>query len=368
MAAIRPQSIEELAQVIADAAAEGRKLELRGGGSKAEVGAPREADVLDLTAFFGITGYDPAELVLTAGAGTPLAEIEAAVAERGQMLAFEPSDHGPMFGRPAGAATIGGVVAAGVSGSRRLSRGAARDHLLGFRAVSGRGEAFTGGGKVVKNVTGYDLPKVMAGSLGRLAALTEVTLKVLPRPQTNLSLAIEGLAPGAAVALMSGAMGSKADVAAAAHAPGLTVLRLEGFGPSVEARAALLQSMIPAARRLDQDEAGRFWAGMREPLAGQPVLWRLSVPPNRGSDVVAALGGDWRMDWAGGLVWVAAADAGAVRSAAETAGGHAMLVRAPEAVRARVPTLHPQPAGVAALETRVRRAFDPTGVFETGRF
>ena len=234
--------------------------------------------------------------------------------------------------------------------------------------MSGRGEVFVGGGKVVKNVTGYDLPKVMAGSWGRLAALTEVTLKVLPRPPVALSLAVEGLDPRAAVSLMSTAMGSQADVAAAAHAPGFNVIRLEGFGPSVDARSALVRTLAQGARALAEDEAEQLWARLRNPLPQGEVLWRISVPPSRAPDLVEAIKGDWLMDWAGGLIWAASADASAVRQAAETAGGHAMLVRAPEAMRAQVPALHPQPAGVAALEARVRRAFDPAGVFETGRF
>ena len=353
---MHPESTEELARTIAEAAATGAKLELRGGGSKAEVGAPRQAQVLDMTGFAGILDYDPAELVLTAAAGTRLAEIEATVAEQGQMLAFEPFDHGPMFGRPEGAATIGGVVAAGVSGSRRLSRGGARDHLLGFKAVSGRGEAFVGGGKVV------------TGSWGRLAALTEVTLKVLPRPPMARSWAIEGLDPGAAVALMSEAMGSQADVAAAAHEPNFTVIRLEGFGPSVDARSALVRALAPGALALADEDAARFWARLRKPLPGRETLWRISVPPSRAPGVVETLAGAWTMDWAGGLIWSACEDAAAVRQAAEAAGGHAMLIRAPEASRGTVSALHPQPAGVAALEARVRRAFDPAGVFETGRF
>jgi glycolate oxidase FAD binding subunit len=365
---MRPENIEELVGVIADAAANGSKLELRGGSSKLDVGAPRQAQAVDMTGFSGIIDYDPAELVLTAHAGTPLAEIEAAVAEKGQMLAFEPFDHGPIFGRPAGAATIGGVVAAGVSGSRRLSRGSARDHLLGFKAVSGRGEVFVGGGKVVKNVTGYDLSKVMAGSWGRLAAMTELTLKVLPRPPVERSLAIEGLGLAAASALMSKAMGSQADVAAAAQAPGLLVFRLEGFGPSVEARSALLKEMAPGLRTLGEAEAGEFWARLRNPLPGQGLLWRVSVPASRAPGVIEALEGDWLMDWAGGLIWSASEDAAGVRSAASAVGGHALLLRASEALRTEVPAMHPPTAGVAALEARVRRAFDPADVFETGRF
>ena len=365
---MRPRNIDDLARIVGAAAADGGKLELRGGGSKAGVGAPRDAEILDMTGFSGVLDYDPAELVLTAGAATPLAEIQAAVAERGQMLAFEPFDHGPMFGRPEGAATIGGVIAAGVSGSRRLSRGAARDHLLGFKAVSGRGEVFVGGGKVVKNVTGYDLCKLVAGSWGRLAALTEVTLKVLPRPPVARSLEVRGLEPAQATQLMSKAMGSQAEVAAAAHAPGLTVIRLEGVGPSVEARALLIRAM--GGRLLAEDRAERFWAGLRNPLPKAEILWRLSLPPSRAPELLQALDGEWRMDWAGGLIWSAPTDATAegIRRAADAVGGHAMLMRAPEAMRAEVPALHPAGAGVAALEARVRRAFDPAGVFETGRF
>jgi len=365
---MKPASVEELETIVSAAAASGARLELRGGGSKAGIGAPREAEIVDMTGFAGILDYDPAELVLTAGAGAPLVEIEAALAEQGQMLAFEPFDHGPMFGQAAGAATLGGVIAAGVSGSRRLSRGAARDHALGFKAVSGRGEAFVGGGKVVKNVTGYDLSKVMAGSWGRLAALTEVTLKVLPRPEVTRSLAIQGLEPAAAIEVMSRALGSQAEVAAAAHTPGLTVIRLEGFGPSVEARARLVRAM--GGRLMAEDRAARFWSRLRQPLADAEVLWRISVPPSRAAEVVAALDGEWAMDWAGGLIWNAPVDATAemIRRHAEEVGGHAMLVRAPDALRAAVPALHPAAPGVAALEERVRRAFDPMGVFETGRF
>jgi glycolate oxidase FAD binding subunit len=354
---MRPTSIEELAQIIAEAAASGRKLEIIGGGTKAEIGAPRKAEPLDMTAFSGVIDYDPAELVLTAGAGTPLAEIEALVAASHQMLAFEP--HG------APGSTLGGIVAAGVSGSRRVSRGAVRDHLLGFKAVSGRGEAFVGGAKVVKNVTGYDLPKLACGSWGRLFAMTEVTLKVLPAPETTLTLAAEGLDPAAAVALMSKALGSQADVAAAACTNGVTALRLEGFGPSVAARRKLLETMAPL-RALSEADAGRFWAALKHPLRDAPVLWRLSLPASRAVEVLGL--GPWVMDWAGAQVWLACEDAAAVRPAAEAAGGHAMLVRAPEAMRRDIPALHPQPAPVMALETRLRRAFDPAGVFETGRF
>ncbi len=354
-----PTTTEELAGIIADAAASGRKLEIVGGGTKAEIGAPRQAERLDMTGFSGVIDYDPAELVLTAGAGTPLAEIEALVASKNQMLAFEP--HG------APGSTIGGVVAAGVSGSRRVSRGAVRDHLLGFKAVSGRGEAFVGGAKVVKNVTGYDLPKLAAGSWGRLFALTEVTLKALPRPPEQLTLAAEGLDFASAIALMAIALGSQADLAATASVDGVTALRLEGFGPSVAARRTMLERM-GLLRVLPAREAEVFWTQLKNPLADAAVLWRLSLPASRAPEVLDRGLGPWAMDWAGARIWLACDDAEAVRAAAEAAGGHAMLVRAPDAMRRTVPALHPQPAAVMALEARVRRAFDPAGVFETGRF
>jgi glycolate oxidase FAD binding subunit len=356
---MRPSSQEELAEMIAGAAASGRRLQVSGGGTRSHIGAPHDAEWLHMTAFSGVIDYDPAELVLTAGAGTPLAEIEALVAKHNQMLAFEP--HG------AAGSTIGGVVGAGISGSRRVSRGAVRDHLLGFKAVSGRGEAFVAGAKVVKNVTGYDLPKLACGSRGRLFALTEATLKVLPRPPEQLTLAVDGLEPADAVALMSRALGSQADVAAAASSAGVTALRLEGFGPSVAARRRLLEEMAPLSALSDRD-AQAFWSALKAPLPDAPVLWRLSLPASRCAQVIAAGLGPWAMDWAGARLWLACDDAEAVRAAASAAAGHAMLVRAPEALRRTVPTLHPQPEPVAALEARIRRAFDPAGVFETGRF
>ncbi|MEI9889248.1 MAG: FAD-binding protein [Caulobacteraceae bacterium] len=285
---MRPTTLEDLAGIVAEAAAAGRKLEIAGGGSKGEVGAPRAAERLDMTGFNGVIDYDPAELVLTVGAGTPLAEIETLIASKSQMLAFEP--HG------APGSTIGGIVAAGVSGSRRVSRGAVRDHLLGFKAVSGRGEAFVGGAKVVKNVTGYDLPKLACGSWGRLLALAEVTLKVLPRPPEQLTLFAEGLDPADAVALMSRALGSQADVAAAACADGVTALRLEGFGPSVKARRALLEAMM-SLRAVSEGDARVFWSALTTPLPQAPVLWRLSLPASRAADVVQAELGPWMMDW-----------------------------------------------------------------------
>ena len=366
----RPATIEELCEIVAA----GGKLRLRGGGSKDAIGAPTPgATVIDMRGFTGVIDYDPPELVLTVGAGTPLADVQALVAGEGQMLAFDPFDHGAMLGGAARSATMGGVIAAGVAGPARLSRGGARDHLLGFTAVSGRGERFVAGAKVVKNVTGYDLPKVVTGSWGRLVALTELTLKVLPRPAMRRTLVMRGLDAASAVDALAAAMGTAAEVSAAAHLPDwrdgpVTAVRFDGFPKSVAARAAMLTGF----EAVDDAAGDALWDAVRY-AALLPVdrpLWRLVVAPSRAPDVVATLpDADWLFDWAGGLIWLASeADPAVVRAAAVAAGGHAMLFRADEDVRAAGPALHPQPPALAALEERVRRAFDPDGVFETGRF
>lgn len=385
MAAPRPASADELAGIVASAAGNGRRLELRGGGSKAAIGLPgRDVEIVDMTGFARVIDYDPTELVLTVGAGTPLAEVEALVAGEGQMLAFDPFDHGPIFGRPVGAATIGGVVAAGVAGSRRVSAGGARDHLLGLVGVSGRGERFVAGAKVVKNVTGYDLPKLMCASWGRLAGFTELTLKVLPRPRESVTRIVHGRSPREALATIAAAMRSRAGIAAAAHIPGhlrdgeaLTALRLEGVGPSIAARLDMLDRLpegLAAGEQASAGEGDAIWAGLRTlaPLDDGRALWRISLPARGCVPFVAALraaGAHYLIDWAGSLVWLSFdGPAATVRRAAAAAGGHAMLVRGDPALRAVTPVFHPQPRALAALEERVRLAFDPAGVFETGRF
>jgi glycolate oxidase FAD binding subunit len=381
---LRPESVEELADAVASAAAAGRRLAICGGGSKEAIGADApDADRLDMSAFAGAIDHDAPELVLTAGAATPLATIQSLLREAGQMLAFEPFDHGPIFGQPNGRATLGGIIAAAVAGSQRLTCGGVRDHLLGFRAVSGRGEAFVAGAKVVKNVTGYDLPKLACGSWGRLFALTEVTFKVLPAPRYRRTMVIDSLDFGAAQAAMSRALGSRAGVAAAAYLPPAsgrpshTAFRLQGVAPSVAARADLLVELMAATamvRVAGEDEAEAIWDGLRT-LATLPVelpLWRIAVAPSLAAGLIAALAPaahEWLADWGGGLIWLASGrDAGALRAAAAAAGGDATLVRASPELRAAVPALPPQPSALAGLESRVRRAFDPAGVFATGRF
>lgn len=385
-ATLTPDSPDELIDAIATAARAGTKIALRGGGSKDGLGASTsDAQIIDMRGFAGVVDYDPPELVLTVGAGTPLSVVRDLVAQQGQMLAFDPFDHGPLLGRPAGRATIGGIVAAGVSGSLRLTQGAARDHLLGLEAVSGRGERFVAGAKVVKNVTGYDVPKLMAGSWGRLAAITQVTLKVLPLPRTRATKLIVGLDCATAVRAMSKALASQAEVSAAAYLPrsqhaggaSLTALRVQGFAASVKARCVMLNRLLAdhgPLEHLDDGNCTNFWNEMAtlSSLDAGRTLWRVHVPPSRAADLIAGFQparADWLLDWAGGLIWMLFdGPPDRLRGAVASMGGHATLVRAPEARRQAVPAFHPPAPGVAALEARVRRAFDPAGVFETGRF
>jgi glycolate oxidase FAD binding subunit len=396
---IKPRDAREVEAALQWALAEAKALELIGQGSKRAIGRPAQTDItLDLSALSGVTLYEPEELVLSAKAGTPLAEIEALVASKGQQLAFEPMDYGPILGGPAGRGTIGGALAANLSGPRRIKAGAARDHLLGFSAVSGRGETFKSGGRVVKNVTGYDLCKLMAGSWGTLAAMTEVTIKVLPKPETEMTVLVRGLEPAAAVTAMTAAMGSSCDVSGAAHLPtavaaripeiagvggAVTALRLEGFAPSVSHRRAVLEALTRSfgdVAALPEAQSRALWQAVRDvtpfaAVSAQAPLWRISTAPDRGAALmVIADQPDAQVlfDWAGGLVWVALAssdDAGAaaIRRAVAAIGGHATLVRAPDAVRAAIDVFEPQSAGLAALTKRVKESFDPNRVLNPGR-
>jgi glycolate oxidase FAD binding subunit len=380
-----PATAGEVENIVAEAASDSRPLEIRGGGSKRAIWERSPAALLDMSSIAGITDYDPDELVVTALAGTPLAELEAALAQRDQMLAFEPFDHGPLFGEPAGRATLGGVVAANVSGSRRVSAGAARDHILGFSAVSGRGEAFKGGGAVVKNVTGFDIPKLMAGSWGTLAVLTSLTMRVLPRPRAERTLLLRGLSDEAANRAMTKAVQSRVAVSAAAHLPAeaITALRIEGFGPSMQVRcrelSRELEDLCPA-EAIEEEQSRAFWSRMRTlgmlPVAGHD-LWRIALPPAAGWKLIAALGAagaTCAADWAGGLIWAAvpkdsvdAAGEPPVREQAQTHGGYAMLIRAPAATRLRpASSARAHETGLRQLQMRVKSAFDPLGILNPG--
>ena len=294
------------------------------------------------------------------------------------------------------------MLAANLAGPRRIKVGAARDHFLGFSAVSGRGETFKSGGRVVKNVTGYDLSKLMAGSWGTLAVMTDVTIKVLPRPETEETLIVLGLDDATAVQTMSAAMGSAAEVSGAAHVPAtvatrlpvsslaagrrsVTALRLEGVPPSIAHRRQLLTDLFRSRELTTLADADSvvFWRAMRDvtPFAASAVgadrpLWRISTAPAKGAALAASLAAscdaEILYDWAGGLVWAmlpASDDAGAaaVRAASAAHGGHATLIRAPASVRAAVEVFEPQDRVLAALSKRVKEAYDPKGILNPGR-
>jgi glycolate oxidase FAD binding subunit len=414
---LKPQTDAQLREAVAWACAEEAPLEVVGLGSKRGYGRPiQTAHTLDLSGLTGITLYEPDELVLTAKAGTPLAEIRHELGEHGQHLAFEPPDLAPLYGGLHGAGTAGGLVATNLSGSRRIMSGAARDFFLGFKGVSGRGEPFKSGGRVMKNVTGYDLSKLLCGSFGTLAAMSEVTLKVLPAPEKTRTLLVLGLSDADALAAMTRAFGSSYEVSGAAHLPAqaaahsevsyaqraggaVTAIRVEGFGPSVEYRCEKLRALLAdlgPTEELHSRNSRTFWREVTDLklFVDRPDLavWRVSVAPQAGPGTAAALLASlpdalYYYDWAGGLLWVgvaASGDAGAeaVRAAVRASsgagvtgngakgtgsGGHATLLRAPEEVRAGMEVFQPLDAGKALLTARIKDGFDPRRILNPGR-
>jgi glycolate oxidase FAD binding subunit len=398
---LKPRNAKDVETAVQWALGEAKSLEVIGGGSKRALGRPSQTDLtLDLSGLAGVMLYEPDELVLSAKAGTKLSDIETLVAGSDQELAFEPMDFGPLLGTAPGMATIGGVLSVNASGPRRIKVGAARDHFLGFSAVSGRGETFKSGGRVVKNVTGYDLCKLMAGAFGTLGAMTDVTIKVLPRAETEQTLLVPGLGAARAAEAMMQAMASSCEVSGAAHLPAgvvsrlpglpdgqaLTALRLEGVAPSVAHRKTLLESLMRpygSPETLDTEASRTLWRAMRDVTpfaadgpAGARHVWRLSTAPTQGAALGAALAAEADVeliyDWSGGLIWAALApsdDAGAalVRRAVANAGGQATLIRAPAAIRAAIDVFTPDGPGIAALSQRIKDGFDPKSVLNPGR-
>ena len=348
------------------AAAEG-PLSVQGGGTRGMAAPGAKLSVAGLT---GITLYEPGALTLVARAGTPVAEIEKALAKENQRLAFEPMDHRTVLGSK-GKPTIGGVFAGNVSGPRRLSVGAARDHLLGVRFVDGNGSVIKNGGRVMKNVTGYDLVKLMAGSFGQLGVLTEVSFKVLPCPETETTLVLHGLDDAAAIAGMAKAMGSPFEVTGAAHDPAAkaTYLRVEGFEASVAYRIERLQALLGTVETstMANEASVTLWQGVRDvaPLgrdAGD--IWRVSCKPSEGARLAVVSGAQaWFYDWSGGLIWLRTAAGHDLRAAIGTFEGHATLVRASEGDKARLGQLPTENAGTARLTQGLRARFDPKGLF-----
>jgi glycolate oxidase FAD binding subunit len=400
---LKPENAEQLLDAIKWAAAEGQSFDVRGHGTKQSFGRPAKAGHgLDLSALTGITAYQPSELFMTALAATPITEIKAALRQNNQQMAFEPPDMGVLYGAGDGeGGSIGGAIACNLAGPRRIQAGAARDHFLGFNAVSGRGEAFKSGGTVVKNVTGFDLSKLLAGSFGTLAVMSTVTFKVLPAAESIRTVLALGLDDGQAMTAMSAAMGSSNEVSAAAHLPApaaarsgvsyvsgagaaVTAIRVEGPGASVQHRCRALRDLLgqfAETEELHSKNSADLWREIRDvgafldsadQNAGQ--VWRLSVPPMDGAKVVQSIlpANDAQVfyDWGGGLVWLGlegGSAAEAVRGAVSAVGGHATLIRVEPEVRARVPVFEPQSGALKDLSARVKKGFDPNGVLNPGR-
>jgi glycolate oxidase FAD binding subunit len=381
--------------------AEGDSLEIVAGGTKRALGRPMKTDhVLDVSRLAGIVAYEAAELVLTARPGEPLASINAELAQKRQMLAFEPPDWRALLGA-SGEPTLGGVIACNLAGSRRVRAGSARDYVLGFSGVNGFGEIWKAGGKVVKNVTGYDMCKLQAGAYGTLSALTELTVKVMPKPETACTMVLHGLADDIAIPVLTGALNSPFEVSGAVHLPGhvarrskvsavasglgaATALRLEGPRPSVAYRTVALEGLTGRGLRLNEMETEAFWTevGAVQPLLsqGSRIVWRLCPTPSHAANVAHSIlstlaSAEFFFDWGGGLIWLSVdpeeagpdAGAGTVRPVVKSAGGHATLLVAPEAIRASVPVFEPLSAGLAQLTARVKNGFDPRGVLNPGR-
>jgi glycolate oxidase FAD binding subunit len=389
----QPRNEDEVLSVVQAALSANTPLEIIGHGSKRGFGHAVEASVtLDVSGLSGVTLYEPAELVLSAKPGTSMAEISALLDAQGQEFAFEPMDPAALWrsNRPG---TLGGTIAVNAGGPRRIKAGAARDHVLGFRAVSGRGDIFKSGGRVMKNVTGYDLSKLIAGSHGTLAVMTEITLKVLPKAETERTLLIEAGSEPACLAVLREASGLSQEVSSYACvpdgawidlAPGpCALLRLEGPEISVTKRFADLAVRFGPAGRLDDlgpAASARVWAALRDagPVAGaEGPVWKISTAPTAAAAFVAELRGAgvplarWYYDWAGGLVWLAleagGAEADLIRGHLDRHGGHATLMRAADDIRIKTQVFHPQAPALAALSRRVKASFDPLNILNRGR-
>ena len=383
----QPATESDLCAIVADARAKKTPLAIEGGGTRAGLGRPSQtADTVSMRGLDGIVFYEPAEMVICARAGTPLETIETLLAERNQILPFEPPDHRRLYGS-SGAPTIGAIAACNFSGSRRISVGAARDSLIGVRFVNGAGEAIKSGGRVMKNVTGLDLVKLSAGAHGTLGALTEVTFKLLPRPETSATLVLDGLDDARAITALSQALGSPFEVSGAAHLPAgvggdraRTLLRIENFAASVAYRVDELRKLLGGGAVLDETASRALWREVSEcaffAAPDQRAIWRISTAPSRAPDLVRLVQRTGAVahfyDWGGGLVWLAVeatgdARAKDVRAAVAVTGGHATLVRAPDEVRAHTQVFQPLSDPLMKLTRSVKESIDPDGILNPGR-
>jgi len=347
-------------------------FEIVAGRSKRNLGrAVRPGDVLDVSRVSGIVSYEPEELILTARPGTPIVEIAAALSAKGQRLGFDPPDWGPLLGAPAGSGTIGGAIGADACGPGRVRYGAVRDQLLGFRGVNGFGDAFKAGGKVVKNVTGFDIPKLVCGAFGTLGVLTEVTLRVFPKPSRSQTIVVRHLTPAAAFALLRKVWASPLEATGLACTADNTFIRLDGEKEPLAEKIALLRSLCSGLAMEQRDDDEAVFRGIADGAAFVTALhdvWRVALAPSSAAVVVEKSGAPlWAGDWAGGLVWLATNDHQRLRAIVREAGGHAMLMRADAETRTSVDVFETEEPVRAQLTRAVKAAFDPFGLFNPGR-
>jgi glycolate oxidase FAD binding subunit len=403
---LKVRDAQDVEDAVRGAIASEQPLEIIGHGSKRLIGQPMTTNaVLDLSALNSVISYEPNELIVTAQAGAPLSDVMSLIDSKNQAFGFEPIDTSVLLGTPAGLGTIGGMLGTGLAGPRRIKAGSVRDHLLGAKSVSGFGDSYVTGGKVVKNVTGYDLCKLLTGSWGTLSVVTEVTFKVMPKAESETTVVLHGLDDPSACRAMNRALGSPFDVSAAAHVPAMsldaggdsltrigaghqaiTLIRLEGFPASVADRARSLTALLAdfgAADVVTGDQSNAAWAAIRDvvPLAakgpfGDRPVWRIVCPPADGGVFGESLerqaGAEVIYDWGGGLIWAAlppAPDAHAawLRQRLQPIGGHATLIRAADDIRAAVDVFQPLAPGVAALNKRIKKSFDPRDILNRGR-
>ncbi len=387
---LSPRDETDAAEIVRDAPGSRQGLAIVGGGSRAGLGHPATVNHgLSTGRLTGVTLYEPSEMIVSARAGTPLSEIDRLLAEGGQMLAFEPMDHRPLFGT-SGEPSIGAVAACNISGPGRIQAGAARDALLGLRLINGRAETIRSGGRVMKNVTGLDLARLCCGAHGTLGLLTEVTFRTQPKPESSATLVFRGLSDRRGIALLTQALGSAYRASGAAHLPAgiaasdaLTLLRVDGFAHSVVHRIACLRTVLAAfgdADLVEGNQEAAHWRGIRDAsLLAEPrarAVWRVSLKAVDVPSYVDALATDIAFahfyDWGGGLVWIAVEDradggAGPIRQRLTPFGGHATLVRAPQDVPPHVRRFQPLSDGEMRLSRAVKASFDPHGILNLGR-
>lgn len=397
---VRPAADWELASYLVDASAKGTPVEVIGSGTKRTCGRPvGDLPVVSTHVLRGVRLYEPGELVMSVRAGTTVTEVEYELAQKGQMLAFEPLDMGPVLGEEAGRTTIGGVFSTNLSGSRRIALGAARDYLLGVYGVAGSGEVFSSGGRVLKNVAGYDLCRAMTGSWGTLGVIVETAFKVIPQPEETATLILLDLTEEIAVEALCAALGTPCEVTGTVHLDAslgqrlwhdglretgmaITALRLENFSSFLPRRIERLQDALKhygEIHVMGDEDSRAFWGELRQLSVLQGSnrpLWRISTRPKLGAEVVQGIRRymdvDAYYDWSGGLIWLEvpeSADGGAtdIRRVLAAQSGYATLIRADAEVRGAIDVFQPMDPGIARMSQAVKTVFDPAGILNPGR-